>query len=405
MIVSARTAPLALALSLACSPAAFAHGDHDHGHDHDTPTAVRAFVADAIDGTVRAFDIESAEQIGTFTMDAPARLHRGATTGTIVASMPTGDAVAFIGTGVSLEDHGDHADLVLEAPTLLPARLTGGRPAHVNRDGSRIAVFFDDDGAAQLIGEAELTEADVAVETISAGVPHHGLAKPVGGLLAISVPAEGERLPVAVSLLGAEGAPLVRAECARLHGEGQSGSVLAFGCADAVAFVDTAASPPRAWRHAYAAEPGGERMVRNIQGAVAFRSFLADFGPDGMVVVDPSAEDGFAFVQLPARRMHFALDADPGDTGWVVVEDGRLLKLNALTGAILGEVAVTDRYTMEQGVVRPRISVAGGHVVVTDPAAGEIVVVDGATMAVERRIAVGGEPGDVVLVSASGAAH
>lgn len=402
MTFFARTAMLSLALSIASS-VAVAHGDH--GHDHDTLAALRAFVADAVDGTVRAFDIETGEEIASFDLDAPARLHRGATPATIVAAMPAAGAVAFIGTGIALEDHGDHADVVLSEPTLLPSRLAGARPSHVNRDASRIAVFFDDDGAAQVVSEADLAAGDPVPETLSAGPAHHGLAKPVGRLVAVSVAAEGERLPVGVSLRDTGGDAVASADCPRLHGEGQSGSVLAFGCADGVAFVDTASNPPRTWHHAYPAEPGGERMVRTIQGAEAFRSFLADFGPDGMTIVDPTAEDGFAFVHLPARRMHFALDTDPGDTGWVLVEDGRLLKLNALTGALLGEVAVTGRYAMDQGVVRPRLTVASGHVVVTDPVAGEIVIVDGHTLSVERRIAVGGEPGDVVLVAATGASH
>ena len=403
MTFKANPAILSLALSIACLPAAHAHGDHDH--NHETVAAARVFVADATDGTVIVLDALSGERIASFALEAPVRLHRGASEATVVATIASSGATAFIATGLALEDHGDHADLVLAEPSLLAARLTGGRPAHVNRDGSRIAVFFDEDGTAQVVGEADLHETEPAIETVAAGGAHHGLAKPVGDYLAISVPTEGERLPNAVALLGVEGSPVVTADCARMHGEGQSGPILAFGCADAVAFVDTSATPPKSWSHAYPAEPGEERMVRNIQGAVAFRSFLADFGPDGMLVVDPSIEDGFGFIALPARRMHFALDADPGDTGYVIVEDGRLLRLNALTGAITGEVAVTGRYAMEQGVVRPRISVVDGLLVVTDPAAGELVVIDTHEMTIAKRIAVEGAPADVVLVAASGAAH
>jgi YVTN family beta-propeller protein len=147
------------------------------------------------------------------------------------------------------------------------------------------------------------------------------------------------------------------------------------------------------------------RMVRNLNGASGFTLLVGDFGPDGMVIVDPAVQEGFRFVQLPARRMHFLVDRNEGGTFHVLVEDGRLLKFNALTGMAMGELAVTGPYAMDAGVLRPRLAGAGNRLVVSDPAAGEIAVVDAAAMRVIRRIKVGGQPFDVALVGGTGAGH
>jgi hypothetical protein len=124
------------------------------------------------------------------------------------------------------------------------------------------------------------------------------------------------------------------------------------------------------------------------------------------VIVDPTdAAEPFFFVRLPAARMHFALDPEPGDTLFVLVQDGRLLKLSALTGDLLGEAAVTAPYSMERGVVRPRVAAMGEMVLVSDPAAGAVAVLDAETLALRHRIAVGGQPFDVVVIGGEGHAH
>jgi hypothetical protein len=156
----------------------------------------------------------------------------------------------------------------------------------------------------------------------------------------------------------------------------------------------------------YANTLPAERMVRNMAGGKAAKSFLGDFGPDGMVIVDPVAKE-FNFIKLPARRMHFARDIVTGDFGYVITEDGQLHKINALTGKVEASLAVTERYSMEGGsaVARPRISASGDRVVVTDPVKAQVHVIDSAKMQVVHKIAVTGAPFDVVIVGAAGEDH
>jgi hypothetical protein len=103
--------------------------------------------------------------------------------------------------------------------------------------------------------------------------------------------------------------------------------------------------------------------------------------------------------------MHFDLHPDPGDKLYVILEDGTLLSINPLTGAIEARARVTDRYSMEQDVVRPRVTSAGSYAVVSNPAAGEIVILDAQTLAERRRVKIEGVPFDVLAVGGRGATH
>jgi hypothetical protein len=268
-----------------------------------------------------------------------------------------------------------------------------------------VAVFFDGDGAASLIPEKAFIAGDLGrAERVATGAGHHGVAKPIGRALAISVPKEGENLPVAIALRQGD-APAQSIDCPRLHGEGQSGRFTGFGCADGVAMFEETAGGVVGRKLAYPASLPTGRMVRNLAGASGYSMLVGDFGADGMVVIDPGKADGFSFLPLPARRIHFALDSRAGDKLFVLVEDGRLIKINPLTGANVAERAVTGRYSMEAGVVRPRLSSVGDVVVVSNPAAAEIVVLDAETLTERRRIALAGAPFDVIAVGGTGAKH
>jgi hypothetical protein len=147
-------------------------------------------------------------------------------------------------------------------------------------------------------------------------------------------------------------------------------------------------------------------MIRNMSGAAGFTFLIGDFGADGMVVLDPSAADGdFRFISLPSRRMHFHLHPEPGDQVLIILEDGKLIRINPITGQVTGQAQVTNRYSMEQGVVRPRVASVGRHVAVSSPATGEVIVLDADSLAERRRIQLGGAPFDMLAVGGTGASH
>lgn len=384
---------------------AVAHGPKHRHTDSPSKTAHRLLVADARSPVVYVVDLDKGAVISTLKVTGQARLEPSVTARYAYVVQNQSNEIAVIDTGIAIESHGDHADIRLTSPKLLPLKLRGPRPSHITHDNSRVAAFFDGDGSARVFQEKDLGQSsDKQMLRVATSGGHHGVALPLGRHLAVSVPSPDGGLPAAVELRDAKDAVLRRIECPRLHGEAHTGRYAAFGCENGVALYDTGTGTFSGRHVPYPDSLPSGRMIRTLFGAAGFALFTGDFGPDAMVLVDPT-KDAFRLVQLPARRMHFQLHPDPGDKLYVIVEDGTLLSINALTGDVLAKSQATGRYSMEAGVVRPRIAATGPYVVVSDPAAGEVVVLDSTTLAERRRVKLKGAPSDILAVGGGGVAH
>ena len=386
---------LTLTTALALATPALAQ-DHDHDQRY------RLVVADAAAAQVHVVDPGGDAVPVAFDIAAPARLYLGPDRRHVWAVQGGAGQVQLIDSGLVEEDHGDHSAVTLQPPALLPAAATGDRPVHFNMDGARVAIFWDGTGSASLHDAAAAAAGDLTpVAMIDTGVPHHGVAVPVGSFTITSVAPEVEGLPDALAVLGPDGAEVSRVECLNLHGEGKAGGFIAFGCEDGVAVFDTSTMPPAGRFVAYPGEVPAEGMIRQLLSPRDTLALVGNWGATHMVILDPSSETGdFTFAELPAPRMAWALD-ETGAEGFAMLADGRLIRFSALTGRSLGEVAgVTGAYAMDRGVVRPMMAVAGHRVAVSDPAAGQVVMVDTETMEVVARVDVGGQPQSLLLLAA-----
>lgn len=361
----------------------------------------RLIVADAEAAQVHVVDPGEDGIPVAFDVASPARLYLGPDGRHVWAVSGQAGVVQLLDTGVIEEDHGDHSAPILKAPALLPATATGARPVHFNMDAARVAIFWDGTGIATLHDAAASAGDLSATATIDTGAPHHGVAVPVGIYTISSLAPLGEGLPDALAVLGPEGAEISRVDCLNLHGEGKAGGYIAFGCEDGVAIFDTSVTPPAGRFVAYpdGAPAGG--MIRQLLGPRDAMALIGSWGATQMAIFDPSSVTGdFAFAGFPAPRMAWALD-EAGMVGFAMLADGRLVRFSSLTGRILGEAAgVTRAYSMERGVIRPVIAVAGHRVAVSDPATGQVVMVDTDTLDVAGRIDLGGTPQSLLLLTA-----
>jgi DNA-binding beta-propeller fold protein YncE len=364
--------------------------------------AVRAAVTDHASNHVSVVDVATGRVLQRFETGSPGGLRHGATLGEVSLSQGAAGRVDIVALGISVEGHGDHSDVRLSSPRLIARIGEGPRPSHVLGGDGRVASFFDGDGSI-VVFESGVTR------RLSANVPHHGLAYPfrssAGRRLMVShAQAAGDR-PGGVVVLNNEGGEITRRDdCPRLHGEAISGQVIGVGCADGVLLLNTRTEAFR--KIPYPADTAGDRMVRNLIGGVDFHLFVGDFGPTALVILDPNAS-AFTPVELPARRLAFTMDPQRADAAFALTEDGRIHRINTLTGSIAASATVTRRYSLEGGsaVARPRISAAGGLVVVTDPSGSRLLVLDAETLAARREIAIGGAPLNVIAVAASGEQH
>lgn len=382
--------------------------DNDHAHD-DSETHYRLFIGDHAEGVVRAIDLEDGADAGTFRIDMTPALTESASGRTIFAVQGDAGKVAVIDTGLSFEDHGDHADLTVSDAQLLPVTLDGTRPAHVIEGSGRIAIFDDGTGDVTLISESELREDGFAPVTLSPGAAHHGLAAPMGDFLVVSVADEDPEKPrVGLKVIDADGTQVgAVVNCPGVHGQAQSARSFAFGCHDGVVIASPGAGAnPPVLEHLPTADLG-EGNVSTLKGGTAMQVFLGNFGRDTVVIIEPGQTDAFRKIDLPTRRVDFALDPANVRNAYILTEDGQLHLLDMLSGEISQSVQVTDPYSMDGHWrdPRPRLAVAGDHIAITDPMQGLIRLVETETLTEKRTIPVEGTPFTIIAVGGSGATH
>jgi len=401
-----RTLPLVLLGGLVlCVQPAFAEEER---------TAWRLFIADHTDPTITVLDLDNPDTRWTFETTGPSRLYASDSGEAVVAVQSDHDTVAFLSSGVSMDAHGHHADIDVEAPALLDAVLTGPRPFHVVVHHDTVSINFDRGGYAFMIDEAAILDGSLDDGTaFPQNRAHHGFATPFGGQVVSSVASEepiaddASAPRVGIQAFEADGTPHGEMQvCTDLHGEALSGGFLLAGCAEGVVAAHASDDDIVFEMLTYPPElPEGH--TGTLLGAAAMQIFLGNYGADAVVVIDPTTAPYFTHVALPFRRVDFVLDPARPQFAYVLTEDGTLHRLNLLTATIEHSVSVTQPYSMDGHWrdPRPRLAMAGGDVVLTDPLASVVRLVDADSLEESATIAIEGLPYNIVAVGGSGLDH
>lgn len=408
-MISAKTISLALGASCLTSLAATGASAQGSEEVHSNEAHYRIFVGDHAEGVVRAFDVETGAEAGRFEVDQSPALTRSSSGRVVFAVQGDAGKVTAIGTGIAIEDHGDHGDLHVADATLLPTAIEGTTPAHLVEGSGRLALFDDGTGAVSLFTERAVIDNALEATVLQPGAAHHGLAAPMGDFLVVSVPAdEADAARRGLRVFDASGEPVGDVvDCPGVHGQASSARVFAFGCRDGIVVATPGEmSGPPTLRHIPTAALG-EGNVSTLKGGTAMQFFLGNYGPQAVVLIEPDAAEPFRKIELPTRRVDFALDPANPRNAFVLTEDGALHRLDVVSGAIAASETITEPYSMDGHWrdPRPRLAVAGEHVLLTDPREGVVRVVSAETLAEERTIAVEGTPYTIVAVGGSGATH
>jgi len=377
----------------------------------DEVTAWRLFVSDHAEGKVTVLDAVEGRTIDTFPIKGPATLFRSESGKAVFAVQSNADIVSTISTGIAFDDHGDHGDIDIEAPKLTGADIAGEYPVHFVEHDGEFAAFFDKEGVARVFSEADALAGKLRIREVKAAAPHHGVVIPHRGHDIVSVPNpdDNTKPPVAAQVLAHDGSKVGEPiECAGLHGEATSGNLAVVGgCTDGILVIGAGDGAPRVEKLGYPETmPAGR--ISTALGGRGLQYFLGNYGPDKVVLIDPTADkDGFRLIDLPMRRVHFAVDPVRPRFAYVFTEDGQLHQLDVVAGRIAVSLKLTDPYSMDGhwSDPRPRIAVAGDHIVVTDPLEGKLHLVDAASFAKDGEIAVPGKPYNIVSVGGSGRTH
>ena len=375
----------------------------------------RLFVADHTQPVVRALDAGTGKEIGRFDVNGYAALSASDSGRTVFAIQGDVDRVHAISTGIALSDHGEHRDIEVSDPALLPSVITGRKPGHVVSHGDDVVVFYDRGGKADLISESALIKGEVAAAQIDTTAPHHGVAVPVGQRILVSVPnleaeVKPDELPPrrGLRVVDRDGKQVGDvATCTGLHGEAVSARIVAFGCEGGVLVARPGGiDGPKLEMLAYDATlPKGK--VSTLLGGTAMQFFLGNYGEDKVVLIDPDSDNPYRLVELATRRVDFVLDPANAKYAYILTEDGKLHRLDVVKGEIAASETVTEPYSKDGHWrdPRPRLAVAGDRIAVTDPRHSLVRMIDSATLREASTIPVEGQPFAIVAVGGSGQTH
>ncbi len=379
----------------------------------EAETVWRLFIADHTAPVVTALDIDAPDQRWQFDVKGPAKLYAGLSGRSVIAVQSDDETVSFLKSGIVQESHGDHADIEITDPALIAQTLEGPRPFHVVTHDQTIAVNFDTGGYVTMLDEGDVVAGEIAGVRFPQARAHHGFATPMGSYFVSSVastaPVEGDAAPPRVGIQGfdAEGVPVGEMQvCTDLHGEAFSGEYLLAGCKEGVVAVRDGGAAPEYKMLPYPADfPEGH--TGTLLGSSSMQVFLGNYGADAVVVIDPTTAPYFSRVALPFSRVDFILDPARPQFAYVLTEDGSVHRLNMLSAEIEQSAGITAPYSMEGHWrdPRPRLAVTGDVLVITDPLAATVRLVDTATLKETGRIAVEGLPYNVIAIGGSGLTH
>lgn len=378
--------------------------------EDDELTAWRLFVSDHAEPVVTVIDALDGDLLDTFAVKGPATLYRTASGETVFAVQGAAGEVAAIRSGIAFHDHGDHGDIDVDDAELLHVHLDGAKPAHFVELQGEIAQWFDGEDRVRLFSETSVLEGKPDVRAASVVAPHHGVAVPYQNHVVVSIPnpEDAGKRPIGARVVDLSGNRVGEdAACPGLHGSASSGSLYALACDTGLLLIRQDGGVPVIEHLPYgSALPDGSSST--LIGGKGLQYFIGNYGPDRIVVIDPSeADNGFKLVQLPARRVHFTVDPIRARFAYVITEDGQLHKVDVLDGAIAGSLKLTEAYSMDGhwSDPRPRIAVAGDTVVVTDPLKAKLHLVSAKSFEKTGEIAVAGKPFNVVAVGGTGKVH
>lgn len=374
----------------------------------------RVFIADYDKPYVHAFDLNKPSKQWTFDINSKAVLYPVADGSAIAAIQPEHNQINFITSGIHLYSHGQHSDIDVSDPMMIDDTINGPYPFHLVEHDNQVAINFDQGGYASVINNADLKKGDIKYARVQQNTAHHGIVIPWNGDWLTSVASTAEQpketAPPRVGLqkTQANGEFIGALEkCTNLHGEAFSGDYLAVGCQEGVLTVKHEGKQSVYNMLPYPKRmPEGE-MAGHFLGAHSMQIFLGSYGKKGVVIIDPVDVPNMTYVELPFRRIDFILDTINPSKAYILTENGKINRLNLLTGQIDNSLRVTQPYSMDGdwNAPRPRLALAGDQLLITDPNEGVIHRVNTDSFSVMSQIKVEGKPFNITVVGGSGLQH
>ncbi len=354
----------------------------------------RLVVADGKQGLLSVIDLETGTVVGRFTTPGPASVYPAPGRQYAFAIHREQDRVSILYSGLGLEDHGDHKDLVLQNPYIWATLHTGPKPTHFKSHGDSIVIYNDGDGTMAVFDSQKLGLVPDFVE-IATGAPDHGAPVAFNGQVLAGSLNRG-----VVDLFQLDGKKLASFPgCPRLHGQAVLGTTVAYGCSDGVLLLEQKADGfvPRKLTNPPGASP--QTRVGTLVAHPSFPAFIGNFG-QGL------ARIGQEILPIPLLANPVSFNFDKDGQLVVLTSDGRLHTLEIATGRVKASLAVTGPIVRSgEGAVVPTLALGDHTAYLTEPATGQVLEIDLSEMKITRKFNVGGTPASVAWLYVEGARH
>lgn len=370
----------------------------EYSDAHEAAGGARLLVTDADSSTVSVLDLTTGEVLGSFSTPGVAGSAYASSSGQYGLVVHRDEnRISVVHSGLRLEDHGDHADLVQGVPHVLHTLNVGREPTHYWAHEGEIVIFNDADGTVAVLNERTFgLSLDYA--EVKAAQPDHGAAVVLGNTVLVGYYELGR-----VDAYSRSGKLLETfGGCPGLHGEAVQGDVAAFGCEDGVLLVHVHDAEITATKLDNPAGTGGDVHVGTLRAHDDAGVFVGNFG-EGLVWINPEAET-MMVVDTRSTPLRFEFD-HKGEHVLALTADGMLHRLGADTGEVHGSVRVMEPVDVSGGYgsyVAPGLAVGEGAAYVSVPIAGQIAEVHLDDVTVARRLDVTGTPSSVAVLALEG---
>jgi DNA-binding beta-propeller fold protein YncE len=391
-LVLAVIASVAVALQPLAAPAVRAE---------DEPHAARLVVADPSANRLLVLDAHSATPLATFdTPGAPTNLVASPGGRWVYALQTQTSSLSIVDTGLHREDHGDHQDLDVTAPSLRGTVTPGQKPIDFWAGNGVATVHNDDDATLAIFDEERLAESLEFTLLKGAGTGHNN-AVVLGDIVLLSLVTEG-KITAYDRVTGAPGRTFEG--CPGTHGWTTKGvSFAAVGCTDGVMLFTKDGAEIRAHKVEEPLLSPANARVSTLASHRDSAVLVGNFG-QGLALIRPDTATLDA-VPLPANPLRFHFTHD-GDRVIVLTADGKVHGVDPAGGQVVWSTEAVTPFDAQAGGPRPSMAVGEDIAYVSDPPRGSLVMINLAAGALEGGpIAVGGTPTAIVLAAAEGIQH
>jgi hypothetical protein len=249
-------------------------------------------------------------------------------------SSATEGTLSVVDSGVWTVDHEDHFHYYRADPRVVGS-IEGQGEAVVSGGATVTGVFFPESGEGILLDSAALGKG--AIEEIAriSDEPHAGMLVPYGdAVLATSAGTDGTASRVNVRTSNGEPTTHAGAECQALSGSITTRVGVVFGCADGALLATTSADGIAFERIPYPEAVATEHRAIEFRNRDGRPSVAAVSGTRGAWILD-TRERAWSFLPTDVALVQVSAADDTGDHVVAVATDGRVLVLDAVTGATL----------------------------------------------------------------------